>query len=134
MKDLLLCVHVVVETFIWKTALENCTKVRAARAARLFILIQPIRSLSSGVVVAKALKPRTYFSVVQFSCIVFNNDSVNIPDTHSCFKIRLLKENVALFYGLLWVFLVRPVRDIKWQKYQGAQCSCQSKIPRFLFP
>ena len=55
MKDLLSCVHVVVETFIWQTTLENCTKVRAARAARLFTLIQPIRSLYSGVVVAEAL-------------------------------------------------------------------------------
>jgi len=37
---------------IWQTTSENCIKVRAARAARLFFLIQPIRSLFSGPVVA----------------------------------------------------------------------------------
>ena len=31
---------------------KNSTKVRAARAARLFFLIQPIKSLFSGAVVA----------------------------------------------------------------------------------
>ena len=65
MKDLLSCVHVVVETLnleiqvvIWQTAFKNLTKVRAARAAcaaRLFLVIQPIRSLFSGVVVAVAV-------------------------------------------------------------------------------
>jgi len=33
---------------IWQRMSNNCTKVRAARAARLFVLIQPIRSLFSG--------------------------------------------------------------------------------------
>ena len=71
MKDLLFCVHVVVETFettwiskfknleiqvvIWQTTFENLTKLRAARAARLFLVIQPMRSLFSGVVVAVAV-------------------------------------------------------------------------------
>ena len=55
MKDLLLCVNVVVKTLnleivIWQTSSKKCTKVPAARAARLFVLIQPIRSLFSGVV------------------------------------------------------------------------------------
>ena len=55
MNDLLLCVNVVVKTLtleivIWQTASKDCTKERAARAARLFFLIQPIRSLFSGVV------------------------------------------------------------------------------------
>ena len=55
MKDLLLCDNVVVKTLnlkivIWQTTSKNCTKVPAARAARLFFLIQPIRSLFSGVV------------------------------------------------------------------------------------
>ena len=67
MKDLL-CVRVVVKTLnleisrchlaeyvIWQNTSKNCTKVRAARAARLFFLIQPIRSLFSGVVVAFAV-------------------------------------------------------------------------------
>ena len=35
-----------------RTMSKNCTKVRAARAARLFFLIQPIRSSLLGVVVA----------------------------------------------------------------------------------
>ena len=59
MKDLLLWFHVVVKTktwklhvVIWQTMSENCTKVRAARAARLFFLVQPIRLLFSGVVFA----------------------------------------------------------------------------------
>ena len=30
---------------IWQTTSKNCTEVRAARAARIFFLIQPIRSL-----------------------------------------------------------------------------------------
>ena len=61
MKDLLLCVYVVVKTFslkfhvvIWQTTSKNCTKVRAALAARLVFHIQPIRSLFSGVVLAVA--------------------------------------------------------------------------------
>ena len=62
MKDLLLCVHVVIKTLnlkfhvvIWQTTSKRCTKVRAARAARQFFLIQPIRLLFSGVVVAVAV-------------------------------------------------------------------------------
>ena len=63
MKDWLLCVQVVVKTInfmkfhvvIWQTTSENSIKVRAARAARLFFLIQPIRSLFSGVVFAVAV-------------------------------------------------------------------------------
>ena len=51
MKDLLLRVHVV----IWQTTSKNYAKVRAARAARLFLLIEPTRSLFSGVVVAVAV-------------------------------------------------------------------------------
>ena len=64
---LLLCVHVVVKTSIWKihvvvlqTSPTKWAKVRAARAARaarLFFLIQPIISLFSGVVVAVAVVP-----------------------------------------------------------------------------
>ena len=59
MTDLLLCFHVVVKTLNLEISRchLNCIKVRAARAARaarLFFLIQPIRSLFSGVVVAVA--------------------------------------------------------------------------------
>ena len=67
MKDLLLCVHVVVITL--KLEISRChledyvkefyLKVRAARAARSFFLIQPIRSLFSGVVVAVPLLSQT---------------------------------------------------------------------------
>ena len=40
---------------VWQTtSKKNCTKVRAADAARLFVLIQPIRSMFSGVVFAVA--------------------------------------------------------------------------------
>ena len=58
MKDLMLCVHVAVayiseiHVVVWQTPSKNYAKVRAARAARLFFGIQPIRSLFSGVVVA----------------------------------------------------------------------------------
>ena len=63
MKDLLLSVHVVAETFnwkfyivVWQTTSKNCcTKLRAARAARLYFLIYSIKSLFSGVVVAVRL-------------------------------------------------------------------------------
>ena len=62
MKNLLLSFHVVVETLnleihgvVWQTTSKNCTKVRAARAAQLFFLLQPIKSLFSGVVVAVAV-------------------------------------------------------------------------------
>ena len=55
MKDFLLCVNAFVKTLnleivIWQATSKNCTKKRAACAARLFFLIQPIRSLFSGVV------------------------------------------------------------------------------------
>ena len=43
---------------IWQTTSKNCTKVRAARAARLFFLIQPIKSLICGVVVAVVIVVR----------------------------------------------------------------------------
>ena len=69
-KDLLLCVYVVAKTLnlkfsfvIRQATSKNCTKVRAARAARLLFLIQPIRSLFSGVVVAVVLA--CLFLVVQ---------------------------------------------------------------------
>ena len=64
MKDLLLCVDVVVKTsnlkisrslWLTSTAPNNSTKVRAALVARLFFLVHPIRSLFSGVVVAVAV-------------------------------------------------------------------------------
>ena len=62
MKDSLLCVHVVVETLkfeISRCHLEdtsrNCTEERAARAARLFYFIQPIKSLICGVFVDVAV-------------------------------------------------------------------------------
>ena len=57
---LLLCVHVVVKTL--NLEISRChladyvrIKVRAARAARLFFFIQPIRSLFSGVVISVAV-------------------------------------------------------------------------------
>ena len=43
--------HVVV----WPTTSKHCTKKRAARAARLFFFIQPIKSLICGVVVDVAV-------------------------------------------------------------------------------
>ena len=55
MKGLLLRGRVVTRTsqvVIWQTTSTNCTKKRAARAARLFFLIQPIKSLTCGVVEA----------------------------------------------------------------------------------
>ena len=62
MQDLLLCVHAVVKNFNLKISrrhladyVKNCTKLRAARAARLFFLIQPRRSLFSAIVVAVAV-------------------------------------------------------------------------------
>ena len=64
MEDFLLCVDVVKtlnleisRIVIWQTstASNNTAKVRAARVARLFFLIQPIKSLFSGLVVAVAV-------------------------------------------------------------------------------
>ena len=59
MKDLLLCVHVVVNTLNLEISrchvadyVKEFYSVRAAREARLIFLIQPIGSLFSGVVVA----------------------------------------------------------------------------------
>ena len=37
---------VVFHADVWQTTLKNSTKMRAARATRLFFLIQPIRSSS----------------------------------------------------------------------------------------
>ena len=55
MNDLLFCVNVVVKTLnleivIWQATSKNCTKKRAARAARLFFLIQAMTSFFSRVV------------------------------------------------------------------------------------
>ena len=62
MKGLLLRARVVVRTSKMKISrrhladyVKTCTKKHAARAARLFFLIQPIKSFISGVVVAVAL-------------------------------------------------------------------------------
>ena len=61
-KDLLLRARVVVRTsnmkihvVVWQTTSKNYTKKRAARAARLFFLIQSIKSLICGVIVATAV-------------------------------------------------------------------------------
>ena len=49
---------------IWQTMSKRCTKKRAARAARLFFYIQPIKSLICGVgvdaAVVKSLTPHYY--------------------------------------------------------------------------
>ena len=63
MKNLLQRCRVVVRTskmlkfhvVIWQTSAQNCTKGRAARAARLFLFVQPIKALICGVVVAVAV-------------------------------------------------------------------------------
>ena len=63
MKELLLRVFVAVKkpyslefhVVIWQTTSKNCTKVRASRAARLVFLIQPIRLLFCGDVIAVAV-------------------------------------------------------------------------------
>ena len=62
MKNLLLCVHVVLKTLNLEISrchladyVKELSKVRAARAARLFFFIQPIRSLFSGVLVTNAV-------------------------------------------------------------------------------
>ena len=62
MKDLLLRARVVVTTSNIKISgclfadyVKECTKKRAARAVRLFFLIQPIKCLIFGVVVAVAV-------------------------------------------------------------------------------
>ena len=50
MKDLLLRGRIVrkFQVVIWHTTSTSCTKKHAARAARLFFLIQPIKSLICG--------------------------------------------------------------------------------------
>ena len=62
MKDLLLRASVVVRTSNMKNSrrrladfVKHCTKKRAARAARLFFFIEPIKSLISGVVLDVAV-------------------------------------------------------------------------------
>ena len=59
MKELRLCVHAVVKTLNLEISrchladyVKELSKVRAARAARLFFLFQPIRSLFSSVIFA----------------------------------------------------------------------------------
>ena len=60
-KDLLLRDHVVVRTsnmtivIVWQTTSKNCTGKRVPRAARFFLLIQPIKSLVCGVDLAIAV-------------------------------------------------------------------------------
>ena len=62
MKGLLLRARIVVRTSKMKISrlhladyVKNCTKKRGARAARLFFLIQPIKSFICGVVVDVAV-------------------------------------------------------------------------------
>jgi len=62
MKDLLLRAPVVVRTsnmkisrVVWQTTSKHWIKKRAKRAARLFVFIQPIKSLTCGVVVDVAV-------------------------------------------------------------------------------
>ena len=52
MNDLLLSVHVVVKTLNFKISRDRLAEMCAARAARLFVLIQSTRSLFSGVAFA----------------------------------------------------------------------------------
>jgi len=40
---------------VWQTTSKQCIKMRAARAARLFFVIQPIKSLICGVAVDDAV-------------------------------------------------------------------------------
>ena len=40
---------------VWQTTSKKCTKKRAARAARIFVLTQPIISLIRGVVISGAV-------------------------------------------------------------------------------
>ena len=40
---------------VWQTTSKHCTKKRTARAARLFFLIQPIKSMICGIVVDVAV-------------------------------------------------------------------------------
>ena len=61
MKDFLLVARIVVRTSNMKISrrrladyVKNCTKKRAARAARLFFLIKPIKPCICGVVFAVA--------------------------------------------------------------------------------
>ena len=79
MEDLLLCVHDVAKNVnleiihvIWQTTSNNWTQVRAARAARLFFPIQPIRSLFSGVLVAVAVVLAPY---LRNCCLLYTSPS-----------------------------------------------------------
>ena len=62
MKDLLLRARVVLRTSKMRISrrrladyVKNCTKKRASRAARLFLLFKPIKSFICGVAVAVAV-------------------------------------------------------------------------------
>ena len=79
--------HVVV----WQTTSKHCTKERAAHAARLFLFVQPIKSLLCGVVVDVAVvKSKTpcygHFvgvalyspSILSFSHCLFLRPSSNV--------------------------------------------------------
>ena len=73
MNDLLLCVNAFVKTLtleivIWQATSKNCTKQRAARAARLFFLIQPIRSLFSGIVGNREFNWLNKMNKKKYSC------------------------------------------------------------------
>ena len=58
--------------FFWHTTSKNATKVRAARAARLYFLIYPVWSLFCDVVVAVALVlAETFISDVYMVVINF---------------------------------------------------------------
>ena len=58
---------------VWQTTSKHCTKKRAARAARLFFFIQPIKSLICGVVVDVAVVTIIFLSLFSSRLLSFHS-------------------------------------------------------------
>ena len=90
---------------IWQTMSTNCAWKRAARAARLFFLIQPMKSLICGVVltVALVISFNSLLSLhggnLTLSNCVIPNFSVSFPHQRS--TTVSLENNTSFFCGTL---------------------------------
>ena len=100
---------------------KNCTKVRAARAARLFFLIQPIRSLFSDVVVAlpsSLLKlPNRNFKIRYSEVLLgLREDKITSGDVGTRVAVRLSRRSMLFYYGKVLRLAHSSLRDYKLRK------------------
>jgi len=100
---------------------KNCTKVRAAGTARLFLLIRPIRSLFSDVVVAlpsSLLKlPKRNFKIRYSEVLLgLREDKITSSDVGTRVAVRLSRRNMLFYYGKVLRLAYSSLCDHKLRK------------------